>query len=472
MKATELLAGFACRLLPGGAPVPADLTIENVTSEPGKVTKNTLYVATVTPMRDGHETAAAAYMRGCRLFLAERSLTLPPDAVVLLTDDAEALAGPLAARCLGHPGRELTVFGIAGARGKSATALLTAEILRRNGHAVGTLTTDGEDDGTRLTPAAPIVPDAIEIQHALARFRDAGCEFAVLEFSAYQLKHGAAHGIPFAALLLTDTAPAHVGRGEFRSESAYFEAVSRLFAEPAPLTLLPCMPIPFAAAGHTVCFGEAGAVVCRALPPTRYGCRFTLSDGKENYEIAHPVPGDIAMHNATAAAALALAAGLPLSAIAAVLPRLTVPYRMEPVAPGVFLDVAYTGEDLARALSLLRPDTPGRLAVLTGSVGGRARQRRAPLGAAAVQNADFVWFTTDDPDAEDPDVIFRDLVAGAGGAGNYRCIADRRQALLTALSELRPGDALLVTGKRGDYQLIAGERVPFSEREIICGAPH
>ena len=93
------------------------------------------------------------------------------------------------------------------------------------------------------------------------------------------------------------------------------------------------------------------------------------------------------------------------------------------------------------------------------------------LGAAAVRNADFVWFTTDDPDAEAPDVIFRDLIAGTDGAGNYRCIADRRQALLTALSELRPGDALLVTGKRGDYQLIAGERVPFSDRDIIRGAP-
>ena len=467
MKAAELLAGLACRPQPGSAPLPRDLNVENVTAEPGKVTKNALYIATVTPMRDGHEGAALAYTRGCRLFLAEHALTLPPDAVVLLTESTEESAGPLAARCFGYPERDLTLFGIAGSRGKSATALLTAAILRENGHRVGTLTTDGEEDGTALTPPDPIVPDAIEVRRALARFREAGCAFAVLEFSAYQLAHGAARGLPFAALLLTDTAPAHVGRGEFRSERAYFDAVARLFAEPAALTLLPGASVPFAVAGHTVLFGESGALCCRRLDHVPYACRFALSYDGEEYDVTHPVPGDMAMHNATAAASLALAAGLPLSSVAAVLPRVTAPFRMEPVAAGVFLDTAYTGEDLARALALLRQDTPGRLAVLTGAVGGRARHRRAPLGAAAVGNADFVWFTTDDPDAEDPDAIFRDLIAGADGACNYRCIADRRQALLAALSELRPGDALLVTGKRGDYQLIAGERVPFSDRAVI-----
>ena len=472
MKAAELLAGFACRPQPGSAPLPRGLDVENVTSEPGKVTKNALYIATVTPMRDGHDGADLAYARGCRLFLAEHALALPPDAVVLLTDNTEESAGPLAARCLGHPGRDLTVFGVAGARGKSAAVLLTAAVLRENGYRAGTLTTDGEDDGAHLTPPDPTVPDAAEIQHVLARFRDAGCEFAVLEFSAYQLAHGAAHGIPFAALLLTDVVPAHVGRGEFKSERAYFDAVARLFAEPAPLTLLPADEIPFAVAGHAVRFGENGALCCRLLDHAPYACRFALSYNGEAYDVTHPVPGDIAMHNATAATALCLATGLPLSAVTTVLPRLTVPFRMERVAPGVFLDTAYTGEDVARALTLLRRDTPGRLAVLTGAVGGRAGYRRAPLGAAAVQNADFVWFTTDDPDAEDPDAIFRDLIAGTGGAGNYRCIADRRQALLTALSELRPGDALLVTGKRGDYQLIAGERVPFSDRAVITEILH
>ena len=467
MKATEFFYGFACRPQPDGAPLPRGLDVENVTSDPGKVTKNALYIATVTPMRDGHEGAALAYTRGCRLFLAEHALALPPDAVVLLTKDTEELAGPLAARCFGHPERDLTVFGIAGARGKSATALLTAAILRENGYKVGTLTTDGEEDGTDLMSPDPIVPDAIEIRRSLARFREAGCAFAVLEFSAYQLAHGAARGIPFAALLLTDAVPAHVGRGEFKNERAYFDAVARLFAEPAPLTLLPAGEIPFAVAGHTVLFGENGALCCRLLDHAPYACRFALSYDGEEYDVTHPVPGDMAMHNATAASALALAAGLPLSSVTAVLPRVTAPFRMESVAPGVFFDTAYTGEDLARALALLRPDTPGRLAVLTGAVGGRARQRRAPLGAAAVQNADFVWFTTDDPDAEDPDAIFRDLIAGTNGACNYRCIADRRQALLAALSELRPGDALLVTGKRGDFQLIAGKRVPFSDRAVI-----
>jgi len=468
LNARELLAGFDCWHLTGSAPLPPDFDVANVITEPGKVTKNALYAATVTPMRDGHDGAAAAYADGCRLFLTERDPALPPDATVFITPDTEALLGPLAARVLGDPGRRLTVFGIAGARGKSSVALLAAALLRQNGRAVGTLTTDGTQVGDTFTPADVLVPDAAEIQHVLARFQEAGCEFAVLEFSAYQLTHGAAHGIPFAALLLTDTAPAHVGRGEFRRAEDYFAAVANLFGEPAPLVLLPKNDPPFSVRGHAVRFGQDGNVACRRLDPVPYACRFTISFEGEEYTVTHPVPGDTAIHNATAATALALAAGLPLASIAPRLSALTTPCRMERVAPQVFFDTAYTGEDLTRALSLLRPDTPGRLSVLTGSVGGRARQRRAPLGAAALRNADFVWFTTDDPDAETPDAIFRDLLAGDDGTGRYRCIADRKAALLAALSELRPGDALLVTGKgEPTYQLIAGERVPFSERAVI-----
>ena len=468
MNARELLAGFDYRLFAGSAPLPADLSITDVATEPGKVTKNTLYVATVTPMRDGHDGASSAYLHGCRLFLSERGLTLPADATVLVGEQVEAMAAVLCARALGHPARSLTVFGVAGAHGKSSVVLLTAELLRRAGHKVGTLTTDGVQAGEHFTPADLIVPDAVEIQHILACFRDAGCEFAVLEFSAYQLEHGAASGIPFAALLLTDTAPAHIGRGEFRREADYFAAVGRLFAGQTPLTLLPAADVPFAVHGHTVRFGPEGALICRAQGTVPYACRFTLTFDGEEYTITHPVPGDVAMTNATAAAALSLAAGLPLSTVARLLGSLTVPGRMERIAPQVFLDTAYTGPDVARALAALRRDTPGRLSVLVGAVGGRAKQRRAPLGAACAANADFVWFTTDDPDAEDPDAIFHDLIAGTDGAGRYRCIADRKAALLAAVGELRPGDALLITGKgEQTYQLIAGERVPFSDREII-----
>lgn len=468
MNACELLSGVAGRHQAGTAPLPTELDITDVITEPGKVSKNALYIAITTPMRDGHDGADSAYLKGCRLFLAERELTLPPDAAVLLVKDVEAWAGPLAAKCLGNPGRSLVVFGIAGSHGKSSVALLTAAVLRQNGRRVGVVTTDGVDDGSEERPAGVTLPDAVEIQHILARFCQMGCEFAVLEFSAYQLQHRAAHGIPFDALLLTDATPAHIGRGEFCREGDYFEALHKLFDEPAPLTLLPDVDLPFGVQGHTVHFGRFGAVGCQALEPMPYACRFRLAYDGEAYEITHPVPGDFAMYNATASAALALAADLPLSTIAASLSALTVPFRMERVAPQIFLDTAYTGEDVKRALTMLRRDTPGRLSVLTGTVGGRARQRRAALGAACTAFADFSWFTTDDADAESPDALFRDLTAGIGESCRYRCVADRKEALLAAVAALRPGDALLVTGRGGQtWQLIAGERVPFSDREFI-----
>jgi UDP-N-acetylmuramoyl-L-alanyl-D-glutamate--2,6-diaminopimelate ligase len=135
----------------------------------------------------------------------------------------------------------------------------------------------------------------------------------------------------------------------------------------------------------------------------------------------------------------------------------------------IYVDAAYTAEDLARALDALSPYTRGRSSVLIGSVGNRARVRRAPLGKAAAEHADLVYLTADDPDCEDPVAICEDMMEEIKDRERCCVIPDRRKAIERAVLEMRPGDTLLLAGKGGErFQLVCGRQEIFDEREIVA----
>ena len=140
-----------------------------------------------------------------------------------------------------------------------------------------------------------------------------------------------------------------------------------------------------------------------------------------------------------------------------------------PAVPFV-IDYAHNGESLAAALTALRAYRPRRLVCLFGSVGGRTEIRRRELGIAAAEYADFSILTSDNPDAEAPRDIIRDIERHMTGA-SYIVIPDRREAIEYAVGNAKAGDVVLLAGKGHEaYQLINGKKYPFSERDILLEA--
>lgn len=484
MKLSDLMMNISYRLTGNLRYDPLLREVERVSANVRAADGNTLFVCARFATGDGHNRANAAYAVGCRLFLAERCLpSLPDDAAVLVVEDTKKLLGVLAARCCGHPGRSLTVLGITGSAGKSAVAHTLTALLRRAGRSVASLTTDGVDVNGALRASGSVVPNGADIQEILKEFLDTGVEFAVLELSAYMIEYHAHVAVPFTALLLTNFDPTHIGNGLYPDPIAYRAVKASLFEGGAPFLVFPANFADFSVntnGARRFCFGEGGDLQAVGMQPISerrgFGTRFTLHlKSGEKEDVSLPVPGDYAVQNALAAASLALVAGLSLREIAAGLCDCVPSGRLECVGAYegryIYTDVAYTGEDLARALDALSPYTRGRLSVLIGSVGGRARERRAPLGEAAVQHADFVYLTADNPDCESPALICEDIMRGMQDRARCCIIPDRRQAIMRAVLEMRPGDTLLLAGKGGErFQLIQGRREALAEREIVAKA--
>jgi UDP-N-acetylmuramoyl-L-alanyl-D-glutamate--2,6-diaminopimelate ligase len=184
------------------------------------------------------------------------------------------------------------------------------------------------------------------------------------------------------------------------------------------------------------------------------------------------------VRNAVTALAMIAAADGDVDAAARGLAKASVPGRMQrvdlgPQAPVVFVDFAHTPQAVAAALQAVGPRR--RIAVV-GCGGDRDPEKRRPMGAAAVQNADLVLVTDDNPRSEDPAAIRAEVLVGAraaladgGRATEVVDGGDRRSAIRQALRRARPGDVVAILGKGHERgQEVAGQVLPFDDAEVAA----
>jgi UDP-N-acetylmuramoyl-L-alanyl-D-glutamate--2,6-diaminopimelate ligase len=140
-------------------------------------------------------------------------------------------------------------------------------------------------------------------------------------------------------------------------------------------------------------------------------------------------------------------------------------FRSSDRAPTIVVDFAHTPDALAKSIAALRSHRKGRVITVFGCGGDRDRGKRPEMGAIAEQASDLVILTDDNPRTEDGDGIIRDIVAGMSRRPHV--LRDRRSAILAAYEQASPRDVVLVAGKgHEDYQVVGGQRRPFSDRDV------
>jgi UDP-N-acetylmuramoyl-L-alanyl-D-glutamate--2,6-diaminopimelate ligase len=107
---------------------------------------------------------------------------------------------------------------------------------------------------------------------------------------------------------------------------------------------------------------------------------------------------------------------------------------------------------------------------VVGCGGDRDKTKRPIMGEVACEHSDKVIFTSDNPRSEDPLEILKDIEAGLGSAAKRKfiSIADRREAIKTAISLAKPEDIVLIAGKGHEkYQDIKGVKNHFDDKEVL-----
>jgi UDP-N-acetylmuramoyl-tripeptide--D-alanyl-D-alanine ligase len=181
------------------------------------------------------------------------------------------------------------------------------------------------------------------------------------------------------------------------------------------------------------------------------GMIFRLVAAGVDRRVAIPSLGRLAVHNALAAAAVGLAAGIPADTIAAGLAAgWSAPHRGELIRAGgvMIVDDSYNASpgSVAAALELLS-GMPGRRIAVLGEMlelGSEAEAGHLRIGEAAADLADRLVVIGEGA---------AQMAAGARQAGMpaeaIATVADPAAALERLLADLRPGDVILVKASRG-----------------------
>jgi len=438
------------------------------------VTADALFFCVPGRRVDGHDLAWEAIERGAAAIVVERLLDVRvPQLVVLDSRAAMAMAADV---FFGEPTKELEVAGVTGTNGKTTTAFLLRSMLEAAGRRPGLVGTVEWRVGGVERPAPFTTPEAIDLQRLFREMLDAGDRSVALEASSHGAALGRLERVRFDALVFTNLGHDHLDLHGTMEE--YFAAKRALFtrAQPAPAAVSMrdewgrrlAADLGDLHRAPLITFGldEPADVRPEGLAITPHGSRFRAA----GIEIETPLRGVFNVENVLGAVAAGLLLDLDEDAIASGIAGVeAVPGRLESVDDGqpftVLIDYAHTPDSLDSALEAARGLGSGRVIVVFGAGGERDRGKRPLMGRAAVERADVVIVTSDNPRGEDPLAIIEDVLQGTGLDAEID--PDRRSAIQRAVSLAEPGDVVVIAGKGHEQgQDIAGVVQPFDDREV------
>lgn len=532
----QLLSGFAVDDLP-------DITVRGVCSDSRLARDGEVYVALRGHTSHGLDYLDQVLERDIPAVLVDAD---DPDAkrlpariesgsvsatqVVRIENLAQAL-GKIAARCYGHPSRQLPVCGITGTDGKTSVSRFVVESLEHLGRRVGYIGTIGWGLDSQMLPNPLTTPDPVTLQRMLLQLKLAGAEFIAIEVSSHALDQGRVNGVEFDVAALTNLGRDHLDYHQ--TLEAYREAKQRLFDWPNLKAIVVNADDSFGRqlsdsemlktkparqllryttirhdttrhneTQHNTTQAEAATLAATTATTTTMaandpvhkmelhagsiaavenGLQFTLSLDGSRYSVESKLLGTFNVQNLLACAGILVSFGIESGEIVAGLQSIKpVPGRMECFAPSpqsadsvrAVVDYAHTPQALESALLALRLHCAGSLWVVFGCGGDRDKGKRPLMGEVACRLADQVVITDDNPRSENSASIIRDILAGIDDldqlGSRIATISDRKTAIEHALARAAADDWVLVAGKgHEDYQLVGAERLQFSDRDLV-----
>ena len=477
-------------LLEGIAPAPG-LRIAGLTLDSRLVSAGDAFVALRGGRGHGLEHAAEAAARGARAVLWDPGEGRDPGATVTAVPCIAVTAlrdrlGGIADRFYGMPSSRLTVAGVTGTNGKTTCAWLLASAagrLARRGAYLGTL---GAGFPPEVAGEALTTPDVISLHRQLRALADAGASHVAMEVSSHALDQRRVDAVRLRVAAFSNLSRDHLDY--HGTMERYAEAKARLFRLPglehAVINVGDAAGAQFAAALPAGVELTAVAVGGNAPSAARFVHVVGVRAGERGLDLdVHGHFGDRRLRSpligAFNAENLAVTLGVLAAwqfdvdeSLAALAACGAPPGRMEgyrlPSGALAVVDYAHTPDALAKALAAVRAHASGCLIAVFGCGGERDPGKRGPMGEAAERLADRVIVTDDNPRGEDGDRIVAMILEGMREPARARVERDRGRAIDAAIAEAGPGDAVLIAGKgHEDYQIVEGERRPFSDRERL-----
>ena len=460
----------------------AGIDITGIAADSRKVKAGFLFFAIAGARADGAHFARAAAAAGAVAVAAEqRPDGLPADVVFVPVANARRALALAAAKFF--PRQPGTIAAVTGTSGKTSVAAFTRQIWSALGFPAASIGTIGVVSPTAETYGSLTTPDPVELHRTLDQLAGEGVTHLALEASSHGLDQHRLDGVRIAAGAFTNLSRDHLDYHP--TIEAYLAAKLRLFEELIAPNGTAVIDVDDCYAGQVVAAAKKRGLKIMTVGVNGDDIKLiggaidgfaqvvSIGYGGREFKVKLPLVGAFQVQNAVVAAGLAIATGAETARVFAALEHLTgAKGRLELAgakngAP-IFIDYAHKPDALKKALEALRPYASGKLVVVFGAGGDRDSGKRPIMGRIAVENADRVIVTDDNPRSEQPSAIRAAILAATPGATE---IGDRNAAIRAGIAALKTGDVLLIAGKGHETGQIVGDRVlPFSDHDAVAAA--
>lgn len=386
----------------------------------------------------------------------------------------------------GYPARNLVVVGVTGTDGKTTTAHLIYEILRKAELKVALVSTVAAFFGDEKidTGFHTTTPDATILQPLLRKLADQGVKYVVLEATSHGLDQHRLLGANFWAGVLTNVTNEHLDY--HKTIERYKAAKAKLFrgVKTAVLnrddTSFDYFRKSVPEESRIISYGiKNAATLCATnIKLANSGMTFSISEGGKLHTLETKLVGDYNVSNILAAVGVARALKIDWPVIReAVKGFHGVEGRMEAVQNNrglrLIIDFAHTPNSLQNILGALSAKKPrgARLIAVFGCAGERDVEKRPLMGEISTRLADVSIFTAEDPRSEDVNDIIDQMVEGAKrvrGKHKYFRVPERGEAIKHAIDIAKKGDIVVICGKGHEKSMAYnGVEYPWSDREAV-----
>ncbi|WP_422307866.1 UDP-N-acetylmuramoyl-L-alanyl-D-glutamate--2,6-diaminopimelate ligase [Psychrobacter sp.] len=389
-----------------------------------------------------------------------------------------------------------TVVAVTGTNGKTTISQLVAQLTQLTGISSAVMGTAGNGRLGALVQASHTTGDALAVQQFLYQMGKEQAELLALEASSHGLDQQRLQGMPVSVAIYTnlsrDHLDYHADMAEYAAakamlfDKAHFpdltHAIINIDDEYAQIMLDTAHASDLTVWTYSLDASKTATFFAAEIKPSLQGVEITLrtdfGNGKVNsVNIVSPLLGRFNVANLLAAIAAAIALGISLERIAAVIPQLQGAVgRMQrvPSNDGCFIvDYAHTPDALSQVLASLKTHCKGQLWAVFGCGGDRDAGKRPLMAQAGLTGADQVILTADNPRTEDPNVILQDMQVGMSTEQYQRTHIEpaRQTAIEYAVSQAAADDIVVIAGKGHEtYQEINHVRYDFDDRIILQNA--
>ena len=454
--------------------------ITSITCDSRKVTAGCLFIAMSGTKIDGRSFIDQAVKAGAVAVMAEAPVAQPTGCDNLaIVSDCRLAAAMAADSFYGHPSRELELVGITGTNGKTTTVTLLYNMFKALGHKCGLLSTIANYVGDERRETVNTTSDPITINALLRQMVDRGCSYCFMEVSSIGVEQKRVAGLQFTVGIFSNLTHDHL---DYHGTFAEYLRCKKAFFDTLPASAKAIVNIDDRN-GLVMTQNTRAEVItysCRSASDHR--CRI-LEQGYEGMllnidgtEVWTRLIGGHNAYNLLAIYCTALALGtdrqealVALSTLEAASGRLET--ISGPRGLTVVIDYAHTPDALENVLKTLREvSDKSELICLFGCGGDRDKTKRPEMGAIAQKYADRIFLTSDNSRSERTEDILEDIKQGLDNAGLAKTlsIADRKEAIRTAIMLAPQGATILLAGKGHEtYQIIGQQKSHFDEREIV-----